>query len=169
MTATATHAACTLLADLVTYPTREYRTTLRAAGEELGAVSTEGADAMEAFATAIESLPLEHLHELYTSAFDLSPVCPLELGWHLFGEQYERGAFLVRMRDALERHGIRESTELPDHLSYVLRLAGRLPPAAMPVAPEELHAALVKMIAALDAAGSPFRHLMRAIQESVHA
>jgi nitrate reductase assembly molybdenum cofactor insertion protein NarJ len=73
------------------------------------------------------------------------------------------------MRHALERHGIEEATELPDHLSYVLQLAAGLPSDAMPLAREELHAALAKMAAALDAAGTPFRHLMRAIQESVHA
>ncbi len=41
--------------------------------------------------------------ELYTRTFDLNPVCALEIGWHLFGEDYERGAFLVRMRDQLRR------------------------------------------------------------------
>jgi nitrate reductase molybdenum cofactor assembly chaperone NarJ/NarW len=166
---TGTHHACALLAALVSYPGREYRTTLRSAAAELAAVSADAAEAVEAFAAAVEPLTLGELQQLYTHAFDLSPLCPLDLGWHLFGEQYERGAFLVRMRTALERHGVQESTELPDHLSYVLQLAGRVPPEAMPLRPEELDAALAKMAAALDAAGSPFHHLMRAIQESVHA
>ena len=166
---TAQHHACALLADLVMYPSREYRTVLLAAADELARVSPQAAQAIDAFATAVEDLSLGQLQELYTRAFDLNPVCPLELGWHLFGEQYERGAFLVRMRHALERHGIEEATELPDHLSYVLQLSADLPSDAMPLTREELHAALAKMAAALDAAGTPFRHLMRAIQESVHA
>ena len=161
--------ACALLAELVTYPDRQYATRLLAASDELSGVSPQAAEAMEAFATAIDPLSLGELQERYTGAFDLSPICPLEIGWHLFGEQYERGAFLVRMREALERHGIAESTELPDHLSYVLQLAGRLQPEAMPVAPEQLERALTKMATSLDDSGSPFRHLLRAIQESLHA
>ena len=166
---TAAHHACTLLADLVTYPGRGYRTTLLAAADELAVLSPRAEQEIEAFAASLEDLSLGQLQELYTAAFDLSPVCPLDLGWHLFGEQYERGAFLVRMRDALDAHGIAESTELPDHLSYVLQLAGCVPPSAMPLASEQLDAALAKMTAALDAAGSPFRHLISAIQESLHA
>ena len=64
--------------------------------------------------------------ELYVQTFEFNPACTLELGWHLFGENYERGEFLVRMRDLLRRHGIAESTELPDHLTHVLALVGRL-------------------------------------------
>jgi nitrate reductase assembly molybdenum cofactor insertion protein NarJ len=50
----------------------------------------------------------------------------LEIGWHLYGEQYKRGEFLVRMRSLLRRHGIAESLELPDHLSHCLLLLPRL-------------------------------------------
>src|SRR6266568_3182701 len=55
--------------------------------------------------------------ELYVQTFEFNPACTLELGWHLFGENYERGEFLVRMREQLRRHGIAESNELPDHLT----------------------------------------------------
>jgi nitrate reductase assembly molybdenum cofactor insertion protein NarJ len=50
----------------------------------------------------------------------------MEIGWHLFGENYERGEFLVRMREQLRRYGIEESSELPDHLTHLLVLIGRM-------------------------------------------
>lgn len=62
--------------------------------------------------------------ELYVQTFELNPACTLEMGWHLFGENYERGEFLVKMREQLRRHGIPECTELPDHLTYLLPLIG---------------------------------------------
>jgi nitrate reductase delta subunit len=64
--------------------------------------------------------------ELYVQSFEFNPACTLEIGWHLFGENYERGEFLVRMREQLRRFGIAESTELPDHLTYLLALIPRM-------------------------------------------
>jgi nitrate reductase molybdenum cofactor assembly chaperone len=64
--------------------------------------------------------------ELYIQTFEFNPACTLEIGWHLFGENYERGEFLVRMREQLRRHGVPESTDLPDHLTYLLELITRM-------------------------------------------
>ena len=66
------------------------------------------------------------MQELYVQTFEFNPACTLEIGWHLFGENYERGEFLVRMREQLRRHGIAESTELPDHLTYLLPLVASM-------------------------------------------
>lgn len=68
------------------------------------------------------------LEELYTQTFDHNPAHALEIGWHLFGEDYHRGALLVRLRQELRRHDIEEVTELPDHLFHVLQLLGRMEP-----------------------------------------
>jgi len=38
--------------------------------------------------------------------FDINPACALEVGWHLFGEDYMRGQFLVRMREELSKYEI---------------------------------------------------------------
>ena len=53
----------------------------------------------------------------------------LDLGWHLFGEDYNRGLFLVKLRQLMRQLGIEETQELPDHVSLVLKVLGRLPPA----------------------------------------
>jgi nitrate reductase molybdenum cofactor assembly chaperone len=66
------------------------------------------------------------MQELYVQTFEFNPACTLEIGWHLFGENYERGEFLVRMREQLRQRGIAESTELPDHLTLLLPLIARM-------------------------------------------
>lgn len=81
---------------------------------------------LEAFAEYARQCQLSELEEQYTKTFDFDPDCALELGWHLYGESYGRGDFLVKMRDLLDYCHISESVELPDHLTYVLPAVGRL-------------------------------------------
>lgn len=86
-------------------------------------------DGLRRYRTAINILSRTDLEEIYTRTFDLNPVCSLDIGWHLYAENYDRGTFLVDMRNALKEHGIGESAELPDHLPTVLRLLARMEPA----------------------------------------
>jgi len=60
------------------------------------------------------------LEEAYMHTFDCNPERALELGWHLFGESYSRGNFLVRMRGFMRDCKLDEDGELPDHLCNVL-------------------------------------------------
>jgi nitrate reductase delta subunit len=84
--------------------------------------------------------------ELYVQTFEFNPACTLEIGWHLFGENYERGEFLVRMREQLRRYGIAETAELPDHLTHLLPLIGRMDRAeAAQLACESVLPALAKL------------------------
>lgn len=67
------------------------------------------------------------LEEAFTQTFDLNPKCTLEVGWHLYGEDYNRGAFMARLRDQFRDFGVDETIELPDHLTNVLPLLEALP------------------------------------------
>jgi nitrate reductase molybdenum cofactor assembly chaperone len=101
--------------------------------------------------------------ELYVQTFEFNPAATLEIGWHLFGENYERGEFLVQMRDELRRHGIPESTELPDHLTYLLPLIARMDRGeAAGLAGQHLLPALAKIKAAL--AGNPYEATIAEIE-----
>ena len=117
-----------LLAGLLEYPGDDYRERLARCAQALAAAQPDAAAVLEEFARGIENLSTEQLQELFTRTFDLDPVCSLEVGWHLFGENYERGEFLVKMRQQLRRFGLRESVELPDHLTHVLAVLGRMEP-----------------------------------------
>lgn len=100
------------------------------------------------------------MEELYTRTFDLNPVATLELGWHLWGEQYERGRFLAELRALQEYLGVDASTELPDHLTIILPTLARMErPATLAV---KILPALEKIAAPLEEQGNPYRHLIRA-------
>jgi len=153
-------------AGLLTYPESDY-------SEQIGAclrlAPPECREELRQFSIAVEKLATDELQELFTRSFDLNPVCSLELGWHLFGENYERGLLLVRMREELRRHGVEESSELPDHLAHVLRLIGRMEsePAADFVGACVLPA-LEKMLQAIGEKRNPFEHVLQAARTLLH-
>ncbi len=154
----------TRLARLVAYPEPGYAADLRAliAGLQTGSGAAED---LAAFASTVCDLPLGEQEELFTRTFDLNPVCALEVGWHLYGEDYARGKFLVEMRERLRAHGIQEGGELPDHLALLLALAGEMRgEEADALVRGALIPAVEKMLPALETSASPFLPLMRAIR-----
>jgi nitrate reductase delta subunit len=156
--------------DLLMYPSKDYGWQLH----ELIAHRRDGdsviADAFSTFEEFVGQSSVEQLQEAFTQTFDLNPVCALEVGWQLFGEEYERGAFLVHMRQLLREHGIDERGELPDHLSSLLALLPRLEIGqAQAFAAEALVPAVGKMVAAIEKSDSPFRPLLQGIGRMIAA
>ncbi len=86
----------------------------------------EDADHLRPFCDFVKNARHSDLEELFTRTFDMNPTCCLEIGWHLFGEDYRRGEFLVQMRQSLAEEKLPESGELPDHISHCLQLLTRL-------------------------------------------
>ncbi len=120
------------LARLFEYPGEDYVARARSCAERMRREQSdeipEAAVLLEAFSTAIQDLGADELQELFTRTFDLNPVCSLEIGWHLYGEEYQRGEFLVKMRQQLRARDLPESGELPDHLTHALALLDRMEP-----------------------------------------
>jgi len=149
------------LAHLLRYPADGYANEAACSFDVLANASPEIAAGLNDFLDQTRKLSLEDLQMLYTNTFDLDPVCSLEVGWHLFGENYERGEFLVRMRKELRRLGVKESTELPDHLSHALEALGRMEPQeAADFAAACLFPALDKMSAGIKGKSNPFEHVL---------
>jgi nitrate reductase delta subunit len=160
------HEVYDLLATLVSYPGEDYGEQVCRCRELIAPDMPEAACNLERFAAELSPLSTTENEELFTRTFDLNPVCALELGWHLFGENYERGEFLVVMRGQLRRFGLPETTELPDHLAQVLRVLGRLPAAeADRLLSARVLPALEKMLAGLSRSESPFLHLLEAVRD----
>ncbi len=121
----------------------------------------EAATEASQFGTFVEQHELWEVEEIFTRTFDVNPACALEVGWHLFGEEYARGMFLVRMREEMRKYGLAESVELPDHLSHVLAIVAAMPDddatrfvvACVLPALEKMNEALVKI-------DTPYRHLV---------
>lgn len=104
------------------------------------------------------------LEELYTTTFDLNPVATLEVGWHLWGEQYERGRFLAELRGLQEQLGIDSGSELPDHLTVLLPTIAATGDADLAA---KCAKAIEKMLKPLDEQGNPYRHVLRAAKEAL--
>jgi len=157
-------------ARLVTYPQAGYRADLDALVTAAAGCDLEAAGLLAEFAGHLNDRSVDDLQELFTRTFDLNPQCALEVGWHLFGEEYERGAFLVRMREALRAYAVPEAGELPDHLASMLQLVARLDAetAGLLVA-NALLPAVDKMLGPLEKAESPFLPLMKAIRRLLAA
>lgn len=120
------------LASALMYPDAEFDRILDQCAETMCAAdpAPELAQLFTKWVDCVRRLSPEDRQELYARTFDMSPKCTLEMGWHLFGEQYDRGTFLVWMRGQLREFGLAESTDLPDHARHVLAVLGRLQPAA---------------------------------------
>jgi nitrate reductase molybdenum cofactor assembly chaperone len=152
------------LAGLLAYPGPDYRRRVALCAESLETLEPAAVPLLNAFLQRTAGSSPEDLQELFTRAFDLNPVCSLEIGWHLYGENYERGALLVRMREELRRHRVAESTELPDHLAHVLPLLARMPAAeAERFAAGSVLPALDKMRTAWNDTENPFGRILEAL------
>lgn len=152
-----------MLASLLSYPGEDYLGKAVHCLELLAESDPEAAAPLGEFLEQTRSFSLQGLQELYAATFDLDPACSLEVGWHLFGENYERGEFLVKMRGELRRLGVAESTELPDHLAHALAALGHMEPEkAAAFVTACLFPALDKMRAGLKGKSNPFENVLRA-------
>ena len=149
---------------LLSYPDQHYVSLAELLYVLLQSELPEAARGIAEFGRFAEQCGPYELEETFTRTFDVNPACALEVGWHLFGEDYVRGQFLVRMREELSRYEIPESSELPDHLTHVLAVLAAMPDdEARRLAHACVFPALTKMHRALDSMESPYRHLIRAL------
>lgn len=113
-----------LFAGLLEYPTSETIEQSAQCLEQLKPFHPEAAEILANFARATQHHTLETIQELYTTTFDMQPVCYPYVGYQLFGESYKRGAFMAQLNEAYRDFGYSAGQELPDHLSVILRFFG---------------------------------------------
>ena len=149
------------VAAILIYPEADYAACVQLCME--AATPAERA-LLAGFAANIRALKVEEAQELFTRTLDLNPVCSLEMGWHLFGENYDRGLLMVRMRSELRRHRIAETGELPDHLAHALPLLEHMaPPDAEDFAGAIVAPALEKMLASFAGKQNPYECVLQAV------
>ena len=153
------------LADLLDYPVADWQLRCDECTALPDAENQSLVSHFALFASETERLSLSELQELYTRTFDLSPVCALEIGYHLFGENYKRGVFLANLRETQALFDLGQQHQLPDYLPVLLRLLTKLDD-------EELRSALIvdcmipaleKMLKTLSEGENPYRHLIAVI------
>lgn len=108
------------------YPAVSTAGPARRAAERVAGDHIALARALWDLAVFLERAEPGEAEERYTALFDLNPVCTLHVGYHLFGENYPRGALLVGLRMELRRVGLDDTADLPDFLPTLLRLLGRV-------------------------------------------
>jgi nitrate reductase molybdenum cofactor assembly chaperone NarJ/NarW len=150
------------LADLLEYPDVRWTATVSSA---YGSVADS--ESFAKFIAGTDDISLSELQELYTRTFDLSPVCALDIGYHLFGENYKRGVFLANLRETESPFDLGQEHQLPDYLPVLLRLLTKLDD-------DELRGALIKecmipalgkMLKAFGEGDNPYRHLIAGVTE----
>ena len=151
------------LADALAYPGTDHTVAIEECRVAIAATSADAAALVARFAEITRHKTLLELQELYTGTFDLDPARTLDLSWHVFGEGYERGAFLAAIRQDLRAAGVRETTELPDHVTHVLRLIGRLTEPRTGELTAFAASALNRVREALHDSGNPYEFLIDAV------
>lgn len=111
-------------AALLEYPSSDFRDETQRCLELMKSIHPEAADVFEKFATAVEQNSLQRMQELFTTTFDMQPVCYPYVGFHLYGESYKRGAFMAQLNEAYHGIGYSAEQELPDNLAVILRFIG---------------------------------------------
>lgn len=153
------------LADLLEYPDANWSAKVDVCKHNLKVVHSEIAALLRDFFAQIDGLSLAQLQECYTQTFDLNPVCTLEVGYHLFGEDYKRGIFLANLRVTESPFELGQENQLPDYLPVLLRLLGKLRDEELrgDLISECLIPSLALMLAALKKAENHYSNLIAAI------
>lgn len=112
----------TQLAKLFKYPEEGFILHVEEIQTFLDIYYPEAGKELRPFSEHINKCSLDERQELFTKTFDVQPICYLDLGYVMFGEDYKRGAFLLSMQT--EQLSIQNDcgTDLPDNICNVLML-----------------------------------------------
>jgi nitrate reductase delta subunit len=156
---------CRGFAALFSYPDASVRQTVAACAARLRALDSAAAEPMDRFAVFLDAQETSRLEELFTSTFDLQPLCHPYVGYLLCGESQQRTLFLIRLRQLYRRHGFQAGAELPDHLATLLRFVGSVADGQcrLEVVRDGLLPALEKLAEGLEAQ-QPYAGLIQAVR-----
>ncbi len=130
-----------LFAELLEYPGAGLARAARECEARVAPLDGEAVALLHRFRAFVEATPAGRLEEVYTRTFDLDAACHPYVGYHLFGESYARSAFLLGLKERYAAHGFSADTELPDHLTVLLRFLAASDDAGL--AAELVHEALL--------------------------
>ncbi len=153
--------ALQLIGRLLSYPGPETVVSAGLLCDQLTEELSGGAADAIAFRDFVQSQDKYAMEEHFTQVFDMTADCALEVGWHLFGEDYSRGLFLVRVREEMRKYGLTETAELPDHICHVLAIATAMPAEeATRFACACVLPAIRKMNEAISKSDTPYRYVV---------
>ena len=141
-----------LLADALEYPQPGLVEAVRECAALLAADNLAAAACLHEFGNFVEETPRGRLEEVYTDTFDLNAACYPYVGYHLFGESYQRSLFMLGLNERYRAHGFVVSGELPDCLAVLLRFLAVCDDAVL--SGEIVHEALLPALEHMDPWGT---------------
>jgi len=111
-----------LLEKLFRYPSDNFVEEVQHCQSFLDSVYPEAGKELKIFTNYILKMNQDDREELFTKTFDVQPICYLDLGYVMFGEDYKRGAFLLSMQYEQQKINNDCGTDLPDNICNVLTL-----------------------------------------------
>jgi nitrate reductase delta subunit len=116
-----------IISDWLDYPSEKVKLESRENRELLTENNPAISNLINEFVNFYENNSLDKLEEIYTSTFDLNPTCYPYVGYQLFGDGYQRGEFLVKLKEKYQQFNFKNnSQELADHLTIILDFLGSL-------------------------------------------
>ena len=110
------------LGSFLEYPTTDLREAYESLAGRLDIECPEASPLMKDFFNQMSSFDLSMRQEHYVQTFDVMPKCSLYLSVQLFGEEsFKRAELMAGLKSIYEKERVYEMTELPDHLSVVLK------------------------------------------------
>ncbi len=116
----------TALAGAFSYPSPEREKFIDEWRKTVWKITPESEQELELFIEHIKQKTLAEQQEYYISTFDVQALCYLDVGYVLYGEDYNRGVFLANMKKEQKNAGNDCGSELPDHLPNVLTLLPKM-------------------------------------------
>jgi nitrate reductase delta subunit len=155
-----------LFAEILEYPHPELPARLGECIRWISPAHRQVAELLEDFRATLRTMDIARLEELYTAAFDMQQDCSPYVGHHLFGEDGRRNLFMARLSEEYSANGFERGSELPDHLTVLLRFLAQERVEAE-TARELITACMVpalsRMIEPLAARGHPYAPAIRAL------
>lgn len=111
-----------ILAAIFRYPDNGYKEHVVECMSLLNEHNPSAAKEMLRFAEFVKNEPLYKIEEVFNKTFHIQAICYLDLGYVLFGEDYKRGEFLVKMKNEQRLVNNDCGDELSDNLTNVLTL-----------------------------------------------
>lgn len=157
---------CRHFADLLSYPDGNTRQAAAECAELLRSCHPQSADPLIGFVNFLDAQQVARVEELFTATFDLQPACHPYVGYQLCGESQQRTMFLIKLQQLYNQHGFAAGSELPDHLSTMLRFIGTVAERDCrdELISDGLLPALEKLLQGVDEGEHPYVELLKALR-----
>jgi nitrate reductase delta subunit len=157
---------CLAFSQMLSYPNERIKLTAADFERQLKEFDPAAAAAFLGYLNFLELQDLPQIEELFTSTFDLQALSDPYVGYQLCGESQARTLFLIKLQELYAKQDFSCGTELPDHLSVMLRFIGSIddPQGNTEIIVDALLPALEKIITGFETQDHPYRHLLNALQ-----